>query len=71
MKIKALTMVCKEIEMDVDEKFRQLDGWHDISYEAEEDLREELESLIFENDPDCEKISCVWTDDTDETLLEN
>ena len=71
MKIKASIMICKEIEMDVDEKFRQLDGWHDIPYEVEENLRTELETLILESDPNYNNVSYVWTDDTDETLLEN
>lgn len=71
MKVKANIQLCKTIELEVDEKFRKLDGWHDISRDEEQDLREELEILVLESDNDCNNVSCVWTDDSNEMLLEN
>ena len=71
MKVKANIMLCKTIELEVDEKFRKLDGWHNISHEEEADLRDELESLVLESDNHCNEVSCVWCDDSDEMLLEN
>jgi len=71
MKVKANIQLCKTIELEVDEKFRKLDGWHDISRDEEKDLREELENLVLESDIDCNEVSCVWADDSDEMLLEN
>lgn len=71
MKVKANIILCKTIELEVDEKFKKLDGWHDISYEEEANLRDELESLVLESDVDCNNVSCVWCNDSNEMLLEN
>lgn len=71
MKVKANIMLCKTVELEVDDKFRKLDGWHDISHDEEAELRDELETLVLESDIDCNQVSCVWCDDSDETLLEN
>ena len=71
MKIQANVRIYKTIEMEVDEKFRKLDGWHDISNKEEVDLRWELEKIILENNADYDEVDCVWADDTEEMLLEN
>lgn len=71
MKVKANIMLCKTVELEVDDKFRKLDGWHDISHEEEIDLLDELETLVLESNPDCNEVNCVWCEDSDEMLLEN
>ena len=48
MKVNIGINVTKEFEVEVDNKFHQLDGWHNLSNKEECDLRDELETVAFE-----------------------
>ena len=48
MKINVGVKIYKEIEIEVDEKFHQLDGWHNLGVHEACVLRDELETVAFE-----------------------
>ena len=48
MKVYGTVRVAQNLELEVDDKFHQLDGYHNLSFDEEIDLRLELERLIKE-----------------------
>ena len=70
MKIQASVRIFKTIELEVDDKFRKLDGWHDITPQEEANLQWQLEAAILEQNSDFDSVSCAWTADTDDVLIE-
>ena len=79
MKVYGTVRVAQIIELEVDDKFHQLDGYHDISLDKRIDLEIELENLIKEKGikafgieyTDDVEIVSIEEDGTGEYLVEN
>ena len=79
MKITATARITKVLEIEVDDKFHQIDGWHPIDDDVALEMRDELESIIIDEFKDCFdvmfsddiEVACVEESDSGEYLIEN